>query len=234
MQNVSLRQRLIIMDEDALFKLYEKLYFHEIDIRERLNSRLQIPLTIIALLFGFLAYMLQNKCEGVGNNAEIVFWVLFSISICAVCSAIFFFILSWYSYKHKLLPSAISTDQYKNKLVEHYREHEVPEKLVKKYLKKYLYNYYRDFSSENTIINDRKSFYMHLTNMSLIFSIVLTFTTFIPYYFGSLDKSNLIEPVQVVIEQPVVLESYNSTEERKGDQNEQAKRFPSTQAPSSP
>lgn len=124
------------MDEDKLFSLYEKLYFHEIDIRERLNSRLQIPLTIIALLFGFLAYMLQNKCNRIGTFSEIIFWVLFSLSFIAVCFSIIFFILSLYSYKHKLLPSAISTDQYKEQLIKHYKDHEDPEMLLKKYLKK--------------------------------------------------------------------------------------------------
>ena len=222
------------MDEDKLFKLYEKFYFHEIDIRERLNSRLQIPLTIIALLFGFLAYMLQNKCDKVGNFSETLFWILFSLSIIAVCFSIMFFIFSWYSYKHKLLPSAISTDQYKDELVEHYKDHEDPEKLVKKYLKKYLYDYYRDFSSENTIINDRKSFYLHLTNLSLIFSIVFSFLTFIPYYFGSLDKSHLTQPVKVVIEQPVIIDSNKTTSKSEGGQNEQKTRLPTAPATSSP
>jgi len=214
------------MNEEQLFKLYEKLYFHEIDMRERLNSRLQIPLTIIALLFGFLAFMLQNKCTKVGNITELVFWILFSLSFLAISLSLLFFILSWYSYKHKLLPSAISTDLYKEDLIEHYKDHENPDKLVEKYLKKYLYDYYRDFSSENTVINDRKSFYLHLTNLFLIISVGLSFLTFIPFYFGPLDKSNFVEPIRVVIEQPIKIDNHNDSEKRNGGQNEQEKRFP--------
>jgi len=89
------------MNEEQLFKLYEKLYFHEIDMRERLNSRLQIPLTIIAVLLGFLAFMLQNKCGKVGNISEVVFWILFSFSFATISLSILFFILSWYSYKNE-------------------------------------------------------------------------------------------------------------------------------------
>ena len=222
------------MNEEQLFKLYEKLYFHEIDMRERLNSRLQIPLTIIAILLGFLAFMLQNKCSKVGNISEVVFWILFVFSIITISLSILFFILSWYSYKHKLLPSATSTDQYKRDLLEHFKDHEDPNKIVEKYLKEYLYDYYRDFSSENTIINDKKSFFLHLTNLFLIISVVLLFLTFIPYYFGPLDKSNFIKPIKVVIEQPVIIENRNEPEKRNGGQNEQKEKFSTTNSSTTP
>ena len=222
------------MDEEKLFDLYEKLYFHEIDVRERLNSRLQIPLAIIALLFGFLAYMLQNKCSRIGTFPETIFWVFLSLSFIMVCFCILFFILSLYSFKHKLLPSAISTDQYKQELIEHYKDHEDPEKLVKKYLKQYLYDYYRDFSSENTIINDRKSFYLHVTNLFLIISLIFSFFTFIPYYFWNLDKSNFVEPLKVVIESPIIIDNHISGEKSKGVKDEQEKRLPPSPSSTTP
>jgi len=203
-------------------------------MRERLNSRLQISLTIIAILLGFLAFMLQNKCSKVGNISEVVFWILFVFSIVTISLSILFFILSLYSYKHKLLPSATSTDQYKRDLLEHFKDHEDPNKIVGKYLKEYLYDYYRDFSSENTIINDKKSFFLHLTNLFLIISVVLLFLTFIPYYFGPLDKSNFIKPIKVVIEQPVIIENRNEPKKRNGGQNEQKEKFSTTNSSTTP
>jgi hypothetical protein len=35
------------MKPDQVFELYEKLYFHEVDAREKIAGRLQIPLAIL-------------------------------------------------------------------------------------------------------------------------------------------------------------------------------------------
>ena len=48
------------MNKDDLFKFYEKLYFHEIEMREKLNARIQIYLAIIAALFSLIAFTFKN------------------------------------------------------------------------------------------------------------------------------------------------------------------------------
>ena len=48
------------MAKNPLFDLYEKLYFHEIEVREALGGRLQTPMAIIVSLIGVVVYLLQN------------------------------------------------------------------------------------------------------------------------------------------------------------------------------
>ena len=157
------------MNETELYKLYEKLYFHELEIRDKLIGRLQISLTVIAILLGFLAFMLRNKADVASSTAVSIFWILFVISTVLIAASIIFFILSWYGYKYKLLPTASETDNYKNELFDHYKEYENSDELATNALNQYIYESFRDWSSENTTINDKKSFYLYLTNLFLIF-----------------------------------------------------------------
>ena len=169
-------------------------------MREKLTARLQIPLAIMAALLGFLAFMLRNKEPSINDTS---FWVLFSSSSILIAISIICFIISWYSYKYKLLPTSKATDDYRNELKEFYKEYDEADELVEKYLKEYLFNYYRDFSSVNMLINDKKAFYLYLTNVFLIFSIILSFATFLPFYFEKLDKSYYTKSQRVIIESPI-------------------------------
>jgi hypothetical protein len=67
------------MPKNPLFDLYEKLYFHEIDVREKLSGRLQTPMAIIFSLVGVLAYLLQNFDKDTAGIAAVSFAPLFAI-----------------------------------------------------------------------------------------------------------------------------------------------------------
>ena len=196
------------MNTNELFIFFEKSYFHEIERHEKITARLQIPLTIVAVVLGFLAFMLRNKEPSI---SDATFVVLFSISSVLIAISITCFIISWYSYKYKLLPTSNSTYNYREELIEIYKDFDERDELVEKYFNEYLFNYYRDFSSTNMLINDKKAFYLYLTNLFLIFSIIFAFATYLPFYFGNLDKSNYIKPSKVVIESPVVVNNVEFT-----------------------
>ena len=48
------------MNQDQLFLFYEKLYFQELDRREKLSARLNVPLAVMVATVGFLSFMLNN------------------------------------------------------------------------------------------------------------------------------------------------------------------------------
>ena len=59
------------MPKNPLFDLYEKLYFHEIEVREKLGGRLQTPMAIIVSLIGVLAFLIQNFDKEHGATSAI-------------------------------------------------------------------------------------------------------------------------------------------------------------------
>lgn len=195
------------MNIDKLFVLFENSYFYELEMREKLTTRLQIPLSVIAVLLGFLAFMLRNKEP---DTDSLLFTVLFGITALLVAVAITCFIISWYGYEYKLLPTANETNKYRNEMLELYEEYDDTEELVNKNLKEYLYNSYREYSSINTVINDRKSFYLYLTNLFLIVSVLFSLATFFQFYFGDLDKSNYEKTQKVIITSPIYIDDHRN------------------------
>jgi len=189
--------------QNPLYDLYEKLYFHEIDVREKLSGRLQIPLVIILSMAGLLAFMLQNYEKTIWNTLSLPFILLLIAGSVALVVSIYYFILSWYGHTYSFLPSAQETESYQKLLNETYAPYEDGEALSKKYLDDYVCKYLITCSSINTQSNDKRSFYLHRTNASLIIVALLLLLSFLCFYFGDLDKGRQIKAIKVNIENPV-------------------------------
>jgi len=187
------------LNSEDLFKLYEKQYYHEIDVRDKLNSRLQVPLVVLVTILGFMGYMLQNKSPNISGNGVVLFWVCFSVSAASIISSLVFFRKSWFGHTDKLLPTAQETEHYKEELMVFYESYDDCKILVEKALKKYLYNSYVTFSSINTINNDSRSYNLYKMTVALTLATVFSFLSFIPYHFNGLDKANHSKPFKVEI-----------------------------------
>lgn len=193
------------MKKKDVVALYEKLYFHEIDSREKLNSRLQTPLTLIVSFVGVLAFMLQNYVHQGFSMYAIAFLLLIFLSATALVCAALHFVRSWYNNTYSFLPSAHETECYRQTLINFYEPYENGEQLASDYFSDYLMDYYVRYSSANTECNDRRSIYLHKTNGALIATALIAFLAFLVFYFGGLDKANITKATEVSIVTPVTL-----------------------------
>lgn len=193
------------MEKKEIFQLYEKLYFHEIDSREKLNSRLQTPLTLIVSFVGILAFLLQHYGHQGFSVAAILFAFLIILSAATLAVAIVFFIKSWYNNTYLFLPSAQDTENYRQSLIKLYKPYKSGAQLASEYFSNYLMEYYVRYSSANTECNDRRSIYLHKTNGALILTAVVAFLAFLAFFFGDLDKANIKKATEVSITNPIEL-----------------------------
>lgn len=201
--------------------MYEKLYFHEIESREKLNSRLQITLTFIVSFIGVLAFMFQNYEHQNFSSLEILFILLFVASILGILIAIYFFIRSWHNNIYTFIPAASDTDKYHSELQKLYEPYgKKGEKLIEDYFEDYISSQYIKCSSANTECNDRRSIYVHKTNTALIVTAIIAFFAFLIFNLENLDKSNIKKPTEVIIINPVKTIMENMTKETPHQQNE--------------
>ncbi|MBF0140502.1 MAG: hypothetical protein HQL74_09495 [Magnetococcales bacterium] len=206
------------MEYKDVFQLYEKLYFHEIDAREKLSSRLQAPLALIVSLIGTLAFFLQNYNHQDTSYASYLFVVLIFLSAIGLTRAIYTFVRSWYDNIYFFLPSSEDTERYREQLIEIYKEYEHGEKLAMGHFSNYLMKYYIECSSKNTICNDRRSIFLHKTSTALIFTALFMFAAFLPFYFGGLNKNEIRKVTEVSIVNPISLTGGNMSDLPKADQ----------------
>ena len=163
------------MTRKDFYKLYEAQYQREVERRDKLDARLQLPFAIMVVLVGFLSYMFQNKNPTINNIGSAIFWLLFVLSVIAIGFAFYFFRLSWFGHTDKLLPTAKTIEDYKKQLLDYYKEDENPNEKVSEYLEETLFNYYVEFSSVNAINNDTRSYNIYRTTVSLTIAIILAF-----------------------------------------------------------
>lgn len=191
------------MGKNPLFDLYEKLYFHEIEVREKLGGRLQTPMAIIVSLTGVLAYLLQNFDKDHSGKSTVAFLVLLILSTVTLFAVVYFFVRSWYGNTYAFLPSAEATEQYRQLLESTYKQYKDGDTLSETHLNDYLCSKYITCSTQNTLCNDRRSLNIHKTNGTLILATILVALTFLVFFLGNLDKTNLNKPTEVVIVKPV-------------------------------
>ena len=171
------------MKKEDRFSLYEKLYFHELERIEKVSARLSLPFTVILAVIAFLSFMLNSEAKPNGGSASsIIFWILFSLSSIALCVGAWFFRKAWFGHSDKLLPVARTIEDYYVELENTYKEYEEGEQLTNEYFDDFLFDYYAQFASENAINNDRRSFNIYRSIVSLMLSVFLAFSAAVPFY----------------------------------------------------
>lgn len=202
------------MTRKALFKLYEKLYFQEIEAREKINARLQLPLAIIIAQIGVVVYIFKTVKSFEFSFGYFCLIISLLVTIIALGFAVYYFVRSWFNYTYRFLPTARETDNYRKLLEEHYKDLTDKDNYIQDALSDYLYNAYVESSSHNTLNNDRRSAFLHKTTSRLIISFVSSLLTMIFFYFGNFDaQKNSVQ--RVLVTAPIEIRNGSTPEIQK-------------------
>jgi hypothetical protein len=204
------------LSKKDVLQLYEKLYFHEVDSREKLNARLQMPLALIISLIGVVAFLLQNYEHRAFTPSATLFSLFLTAAIVALIAAIYFFILSWYGNTYAFVPSATEIEKYRQTLYTTYEPYDKGNALAANYFHDYLLRSYIDSSSVNTACNDNRSVSLHKTNTALIVTAVITFVAFLMFFFGGLQKGQNPKVPETKIEVTIKAEGVQMSNDPKG------------------
>lgn len=188
-----------------LKQFYEKLYFHEIDIRDKIHGRLQLPLTLLLVIGGAVLFFFQNFEYQTADwtPLRLGFVGLVSCGCMTMVVALTWFVKALRTDGYYFLPDTRTTAQYKRLLEETYRNYDDQRELVSDALDKYLTDYYVEYAAFNTNVNDRRSASIHLCNVALIAAGVLFLLAYLIFYFGNLDRSKMKPPLEISISKPV-------------------------------
>lgn len=204
------------LSKKEFLQLYEKLYFHEVDSREKLNARLQMPLALLISLIGVVAFLLQNYEHRGFSPSAILFSLFLTGAVVALIAAIYYFILSWYGNTYAFVPSAAEIEKYRQTLLDTYRPYDEGNKLAANYFHQYMLKSYIDSSSVNTACNDNRSINLHKTNTALIFSAVIAFVAFLMFFFGGLQKGQISKTPEAKVEVTIKTGGVQMSNDPKG------------------
>ena len=192
--------------------LYEKLYFHELERREKISARLALPFAAILAVVGLLSFLLNSESQP-QSHWWLPFWLLFAASSVALLTGAWFFRKAWFGHEDKLLPTAHDIESYHTTLQNTYAEFENSDELVKEHFNAFIFDYYKRFSSENAISNDQRSYNIYRANVGLTVAVLLALATAVPYYIG---KTTPGEHVNGRTQSPSAATSAAATSQRQG------------------
>jgi len=172
------------------FALYEKLYFHELDRREKINARLALPFAVLVATASLLSFMLNSGTKPEAGSYELSFWVLFLSACSALAIGAWFFREAWFGHTDKLLPTASDIESYYEELLKTYEDYEKSNELVNSAFESFLFTHYAQFSSENAINNDQRSYNIYRSTVSLTVSVLLSFAASVPFFLAKQEMTN--------------------------------------------
>jgi len=190
------------MNTKDLFEFHQRMYFHELEARDKILSRLQLPLAILLATISFYG-VLTNGIEldslAQTNLLYLTFLALSFISV-LISSSFFFRALHGHSYEY--IPTSGETEDYKDQLISTYKDFDNCDHLVSNYLESYLGNAYSKCSTKNTQVNDIRSEFLHTCNSFLVLSAALLLLTYMFSNIYQIEKTRDKEPIEVIKSNP--------------------------------
>lgn len=185
------------MQDDKRNELYEKLYFHEVDARDKVVARLQIPLALLFSGLSIFAVLIKGVSSLQFEAWHLFFYAPFGISVVLFIVSSTYFVGAFYNHGYSFMPSANKIEDYRKVLIDHYAEFDDAEENVNNEFSNFIYGYFNNCSSQNTAVNDLRSERIHRCNRFLLFSSIPLLISFLVFTFTSMgvhkDKEYLVK-----------------------------------------
>jgi len=162
-----------------LHEIYKDLYYHELDVREKITNRLQITFAFHATALTVLAYMARMIDYASLNYLLGIFYFSLFVSLGLLAKSILETVYAFWGNTYKGLATADEIENYRKKCLDHKDklddfnkknpEQEVAEYSAKTKLNDYLYLEFSKCASHNCEVNDVRSKRIHKATKYLLY-----------------------------------------------------------------
>jgi len=195
-----------VIEEEPTFEYCEKLYFHELEAREYLSSRVNIPLAVLVSVAGFLGYLIQNLDSSIDGCAVFGVYSFLILSMGCLLASALLLIGGAGGYKYQFVASPAAWNENFRGWYAHYEGTEDQLEAANRSVRQTLRNAYMDSTSHNSKLNDKRSEKIFLAFRFILGGAASAFIAFAFFYFGGLDRQSNPRPIEVKIVQPFVIE----------------------------
>jgi hypothetical protein len=183
------------MNKSDRIKLYEKLYFHELDRREKIAARLSTPLGALIGSIGVFAFLLNSNPKFSSQISGSLFWIVLTAGLFALVGGAWHFRTAWLAHDERHVATAAKIDNYLEKLEEHYKGQPNSAQRVQEDFSQFLLDTFRRSATTNAENNDERSEALHKAGSWLTIAVSLALLSTIPYYLGK-KQTNVRQEAQ--------------------------------------
>ncbi|GHZ50216.1 hypothetical protein VCSRO8_3365 [Vibrio cholerae] len=155
----------------TILRIPEKCYLFELDRREKLNARLNVPMGVIVANFGLIGYLLKTP------SIEFlkIYTIALVLSVFALLVGCYHFKNCWSGMTDKFMPTLEEIETYHSVLVDHYDGCNNSEELVKVAFYDFLLTSYAEYGTFNAKNNDFRSTQLYKSVRAISVSLALSF-----------------------------------------------------------
>jgi hypothetical protein len=160
------------MNKKEMLSLCERMYYHELDAREKQIPRLQLTFALLTAAVSALGYLILKQGEiGLAAHhpmlsALIIVAGASSIGPCSL--AIWNFHKAAWGYRYQCIPTAAAVMKYRDECDRTLEDYPDREDLAAEYFHDFLVTYLADAASTNALINQGRYEYQHRTTTFII------------------------------------------------------------------
>ena len=199
------------MKEEKRHELYEKLYFHEVDARDKVVLRLQIPLALLFSVLSILAVLVKGVSSVDFENWHLLFYIFFVASVALFGLSTAYFIGAFYNHGYSFMPPSGEIEDYRATLIKHYAPYDDADENVGREFTDFIYNNFNQCASKNVVVNDLRSHRIHMCNRYLLFAVGPLLFSFLIFTFSDMNNGNdnvhkveLSKPISILnVENPI-------------------------------
>ncbi|CAI8991035.1 DUF2207 domain-containing protein [Pseudomonas sp. IT-P44] len=171
------------MDEKERFTLYEKIYFQELDRKEKLYARLTMPLAMLVAIVTFLSYMLNKAPTTADGSASVFFWFFYLCACGTLVIGVMYFRATWtLRDSDRGLPTLVDLETHRRSFSDDFEKYWDSKEEADKHFKSLVLNYYIEGATVNTENNDKRGEYLRSLANYVTLALVLAVLSFFPFY----------------------------------------------------
>lgn len=209
-------------EKSLVYKVVKERYFWEHERKNELNNSISIPVGIISVLIGCIAYFFNNEPQVSNLLLFVLYWIFIFLSIVCLFFCLFCFFFHQTGYTYCYISSPDKLYEYEKNYIENFQKNnvKVDYEIINSKVSEFLYKQYVDASTKNKENNERKvKFYRYLI-ISLTMCIIFLGASF--YCRINLESQEIpstrievISPVDIEISKEVKIK--NITDENNLD-----------------
>lgn len=203
-----------------LQEIYKEHYFFEINRKHQLTSQLGIPIGVLTILGGAIAFFVKSV-QYAYDMKFLLLGAAVLISIFFLGRTIYYLIRSYYGFTYRYIPTPQEIEGYKQELSVYYETERALECDADKEVKEFLSERYAICTHENTINNDSKSAYLHKANTSLIFTLIFVMLCSVPYLSIKFTQPEKVQKIEIINLPQPLLEKEEIMAKENQDQGQQ-------------
>ena len=158
-----------------LREFYRDQYNREVTRRQELTASVTIPLGVLSLIFGGL-FVVVKEISPPFTAAKITLFAALGVTILTCCVAIYFLCRCYFHYKYKYMATSQTIQNYLTETVAFHvasGKGDVRAKLIATgEVLEYVDSAFARTTEHNTLMNDRKSGFLHRANVAMIVALI--------------------------------------------------------------